>query len=312
MAARFRRKYSSADVENAKANVVPYFIGVWDTVAALGLSWTRLIIIALVGIAAVAALAWVIHGILSITFISRFIEPPLAWHFFWYLIGIALFAGAIGYLVSHLKFATGLSRPWYKTVHFTGWRMKFYDRDLDPDVQFAQHALSIDENRKDFDRVQWTDHGQRKIDPDDPSPDWLEQIWFAGNHSDIGGSYAENESRLSDITLNWMIEHASRLPEPVLADPASLKLWPSCAGPQHDARKELLNSLPSWLLRILLLFRGPKKLGWIEGLRQIPTDAPLHPSVKDRFKLTSVLHYDETLAYRPEPLRYHDEVKGYY
>ena len=30
------------------------------------------------------------------------------------------------------------------------------------------------------------------------------QVWFAGNHSDIGGSYPENESRLSDITLDWM------------------------------------------------------------------------------------------------------------
>nr|WP_271500869.1 DUF2235 domain-containing protein [Bradyrhizobium sp. CCBAU 11357] len=27
--------------------------------------------------------------------------------------------------------------------------------------------------------------------------DWLQQVWFAGNHSDVGGSYWENEARLS-------------------------------------------------------------------------------------------------------------------
>ncbi|WP_442869806.1 phospholipase effector Tle1 domain-containing protein [Bradyrhizobium sp. CCBAU 11361] len=32
-------------------------------------------------------------------------------------------------------------------------------------------------------------------------PDWLRQVWFAGNHSDVGGSYLENEGRLPDISL---------------------------------------------------------------------------------------------------------------
>ena len=34
----------------------------------------------------------------------------------------------------------------------------------------------------------------------------MKPVWFAGNHSDIGASYAEDESRLSDIALGWMIE----------------------------------------------------------------------------------------------------------
>jgi hypothetical protein len=146
------------------------------------------------------------------SFVVRFVEPPLAWHFFWGLIVLAVVAGGIGYLVSHLKFAVGLSHPWYKTIHLTGWRMKFYDRDLNPDVSFARHALSIDENRKDFDRVEWTDDGTKKIDPSDPAPDWLQQIWFAGCHSDVGGSYSENESRLSDIAcIGWLRRQAKCL-----------------------------------------------------------------------------------------------------
>jgi len=36
-------------------------------------------------------------------------------------------------------------------------------------------------------------------------PPKMVQMWFAGNHSDIGGSYPEAESRLSDNALAWMI-----------------------------------------------------------------------------------------------------------
>ena len=34
----------------------------------------------------------------------------------------------------------------------------------------------------------------------------MKPVWFAGNHSDIGASYAEDESRLSDIARGWMIK----------------------------------------------------------------------------------------------------------
>lgn len=38
----------------------------------------------------------------------------------------------------------------------------------------------------------------------------LKQVWFAGSHSDIGGSYKpENDGTLlSDIPLSWMIKQA--------------------------------------------------------------------------------------------------------
>ena len=36
----------------------------------------------------------------------------------------------------------------------------------------------------------------------------LEQIWFPGVHSDVGGGYPENETGLSDIPLVWMLEKA--------------------------------------------------------------------------------------------------------
>ena len=70
----------------------------------------------------------------------------------------------------------------------------FLNTDLHPDVRTAYHAVSVDERRNEFPATLWTN----------PSPDQdLQQIWFAGVHSDVGGGYAQ--SGLSDITLAWMM-----------------------------------------------------------------------------------------------------------
>jgi uncharacterized protein (DUF2235 family) len=40
--------------------------------------------------------------------------------------------------------------------------------------------------------------------PHDAQQD-VKEIWFAGVHSDVGGSYPESESQLSKIALQWMV-----------------------------------------------------------------------------------------------------------
>jgi hypothetical protein len=47
-------------------------------------------------------------------------------------------------------------------------------------------------------------------------------------------------------------------------------------------------------------------------LRPIANDAPLHPSVLDRFAAAGVLNYDTMMPYRPDNLRDHDAVKQFY
>lgn len=124
-------------------------------------------------------------------------------------------------------------------------KMEFYDLHLGSAVWYARHALAVDENRKDFARVQWGGRGNSGPKRPEAYPDWLQQIWFSGNHSDIGGSYPENESRLSDIALSWMVHAAVNLPDAdsptgngIKVDTRSyLKLNPDPLGPQHDARE---------------------------------------------------------------------------
>jgi uncharacterized protein (DUF2235 family) len=77
----------------------------------------------------------------------------------------------------------------------------FLDTGLHPDVKNAYHALAIDERRTEFPATLWTSQ---------PQPDQtIEQVWFAGVHCDVGGSYPETE--LSDITLSWMMTKAEKL-----------------------------------------------------------------------------------------------------
>jgi hypothetical protein len=76
-----------------------------------------------------------------------------------------------------------------------------------PDVQFIRHAISIDERRAFFrqNRV----HG-----PAFPTQD-IKEVWFAGVHSDVGGSYCEAESGLSKIALRWMFCEAQSAGLPI-------------------------------------------------------------------------------------------------
>ncbi|WP_457809285.1 DUF2235 domain-containing protein [Kushneria sp. EE4] len=76
---------------------------------------------------------------------------------------------------------------------------KFHNRRLSPGVRYAFHALALDEKRRPFSPTPW-DESKAKDEQH------IEQRWFAGGHSDVGGGNSEHG--LSDITLRWMLERA--------------------------------------------------------------------------------------------------------
>lgn len=82
---------------------------------------------------------------------------------------------------------------------------KFKNNKLNVNIPYGYQALSIDEKRRNFKPEIWEEHDEEtKIAHD--SNQIIEQVWFAGVHSDVGGS--NPSSGLSDITLEWMIENA--------------------------------------------------------------------------------------------------------
>jgi hypothetical protein len=52
-------------------------------------------------------------------------------------------------------------------------------------------------------------------------------------HADIGGGYLENEARLSDVALNWIVAGVSIIPNGLKHDGSILRLSPNSKGSQH-------------------------------------------------------------------------------
>ena len=84
---------------------------------------------------------------------------------------------------------------------FNGKFYEFHDTRLSKIVDHAYHAIAVDEHRKDYDVCLWN--------PAELPTQTMEQRWFIGAHSDVGGGYADR--RLSDITLRWIQDKASAL-----------------------------------------------------------------------------------------------------
>jgi hypothetical protein len=227
--ADFRKRYASA-VGGEPVGALPFFIGVWDTVAAVG--WNHFLI------------------------------------------------------------------SWF--IKLITWSEHPYDLHFPRDVPYARHAMAIDEYRRDFVRVPWGGTGTVSYD-DLEGLQRFDQVWFAGNHSDIGGSYPENESRLSDINLQWMADLiAKKLPERarVLIQSELLQCFPSPDGMMHD---ELMAGAGSHHVHI-----------FVRGDRRVDHGGTLHHSVIERLEMESVRNYVGFGPYRPASLQDHPDARKYY
>jgi len=336
LARRFQVKYGSGD--GSDSNAAAYFIGVFDTVAALGASGTRRLIIEAGLTAAVAgasfiaslipaAVVGVIWAIVS--------EAGLLW-------GFIVPAWAVTHIVTLLVVIWFLNRRRAsnrKTIydfpnegdpprsHDAIWSGKYFDRLLSKHVRFARSANAIDETRKDFDRVGWggTEPAVHAATPGVPR---LVQMWFAGNHSDIGGSYPEPESRLSDIALNWMCQQALSVPDGLKTGPifangikipgsgmsgAALNIYPAADGVQHcevAGMRDTLDGIAAKLPKWEWLQRYIAAQNWKTKVREIAPDAPLDLTVFGRAKLAEVEQCSTTGPYRPAALRSHKKFQA--
>ena len=76
---------------------------------------------------------------------------------------------------------------------------RWTDARLNPEIAFAYHALAIDERRRDFRPCLWD---ERNVQPEQT----MEQVWFAGVHSDVGGY--DPKRGLANISLHWLLDKA--------------------------------------------------------------------------------------------------------
>jgi uncharacterized protein (DUF2235 family) len=87
--------------------------------------------------------------------------------------------------------------------------------DENPSVESVRHVLSIDETRRFFRHQFWTPgqtyYGNRFKSKNNPPPQDVKQVWFAGTHADVAGAIEEQHAGLSKLTLHWMREELDAL-----------------------------------------------------------------------------------------------------
>ncbi|MCX4188040.1 DUF2235 domain-containing protein [Methylophaga sp. OBS4] len=130
-------------------------------------------------------------------------------------------------------------------------KQEFLFHDLEPSkiIQHARHAVSIDENRQDFEPSLWDP--KANID--------LKQVWFAGVHCDIGGGY--EESGLSHCAAQWMLNEAAECSlefEPHFIN----SLSPDPGDKQHNERKGIYLARREYVREVKGLVHQSVKQRW--------------------------------------------------
>lgn len=120
-----------------------------------------------------------------------------------------------------------------------------------------RHAVSIDEKRRPY--------REYLVEPSKKPPiPKLEEVWFAGVHSDVGGTF-EDDPRLPQISLKWIVDGALE---------SGLRLRPGayakhCAVDERNAAGTVHRMGAVWGL-----------LGYRR--REVPREAKCHASVRTR------------------------------
>jgi uncharacterized protein (DUF2235 family) len=187
----------------------------------------------------------------------------------------------------------------WDTVSSLGWvynpiNFPFTRATKNPDFHIVRHAMSIDEHRAFF-------RSNSFGTPHDATQDVVE-IWFAGVHSDVGGSYPEQKSQLSKIALRWMLCEAERAGLSVNPQKKTAVLGgePAWVAPDPTTKNQHESLRGAWWIAELWpKVDGVKdaKGNWTKRLRVnlarrrfIPTDARFHESVQRRLAAANI-HY---------------------
>jgi hypothetical protein len=149
-------------------------------------------------------------------------------------IGVWDTVGALG--IPHLSTSSPFARS----------RFGFHDAKLGRIVEYAYHAVAIDENREDYNVVLWSHRhalGTKEV----------RQRWFPGAHANVGGGYEDD--LLPAGPLRWLAEMAAKQGLRFNRD-IVLAAQPACAvdlpsafrldgseylSPVRDSYKEFLN-----------------------------------------------------------------------
>jgi uncharacterized protein (DUF2235 family) len=97
--------------------------------------------------------------------------------------------------------AVGLPLHISDMINALVYRFKFKNCTLNPNVQHAYHALAVDDARYSFHPLLWD---QTTLNSNEAQQ--VEQVWFSGAHSNVGGGYMKQGMSL--VALDWILRKA--------------------------------------------------------------------------------------------------------
>lgn len=103
------------------------------------------------------------------------------------VVGVWDTVGSLGVPLGGLDVVRRVNRRW-----------QFHDTSLSSRVDAAFHAVALDERRKAFVPTLW----QPLQEAPQTGEQRVEQVWFSGVHSDVGGGYAERGAGRPDAALD--------------------------------------------------------------------------------------------------------------
>ena len=173
-------------------------------------------------------------------------------------------------------------------IHFVGvwdtvssvgwvWNPARYAYTFDnPSVHIFRHAISIDERRAFY--------RQNLFKPDHALVDnrpRVQQAWFAGAHSDIGGGYGD--SMLWQNAFAWMVEEAKGAGLPI--DDARFRAFLTVAKPWLEKAHNELRNPGWWICEIFPKMPSPGRVRFnLFRSRDINDGGLLHESTVRRLR----------------------------
>ncbi|MBK9151097.1 MAG: DUF2235 domain-containing protein [Saprospiraceae bacterium] len=152
-------------------------------------------------------------------------------------------------------------------------------------VKTVRHALAIDERRKHYQPYRVNlNHNDCK------------EVWFAGTHSDVGGSY--EQEGLSKIALEWMLGEASNFGLKLDKNKVDRYVYGKNSKYQKPDFKQNINKSDTFLYNLTNLFPRSsfdpvKGHYWdfrVSAPRNIEKDAIIHESVLNKMNYKTTGH----------------------
>lgn len=117
---------------------------------------------------------------------------------------------------------------------------QWHNTELSKIVDYAYHALAIDEHRKDFAPAVWTVRKPENVE--------VEQRWFVGAHSNVGGGYRNDP--LPKLALAWLQQKAKA---------AGLGFKADVVVDDQDALANIHDSYSEFMFGLYKIFKGEKR-----------------------------------------------------